>query len=320
MKKIKNLNNRVFIEQKILEIRRTVGKKRALAAVSGGVDSTTCAVLAHRAIGEQLNKVFIDDGLMRAGEAQEVQRIFQELGLKLEIVEAQKPFFKALAGLTDPEKKRKAFRGIFYQTLAREVRKRKARFLVQGTIKADVVETVGGIKTQHNVLEQIGIDSEKYGFKTIEPLKDLFKPEVRQLAKTLGLPKEIFERMAFPGPGFAVRVLGEVTPEKVALVRQADKIVKQEIMPLRKDPEHPYQAFAVLLSDQATGIREGKRDFGQIIVLRVFDSANILTVEPSKVPWETLRKIQERITSEVPGVCRVLFDLTPKPPATAEFI
>lgn len=309
-----------FIEQKVLEIKRMVGQEKVLAAVSGGVDSTTCAVLTYQAIDEQLNTVFIDDGLMREGEAQEVQRIFQELGLNLGIVEAQKPFFKALAGITDPEGKRKTFRETFYQTLAQEAQTRKAKFLVQGTIKADVTETVGGIKTQHNVLEQIGIDPQQYGFQVIEPLKDLYKPEVRQLAKALGLPKEIFERMAFPGPGLALRVLGEVTPEKVAAVRQADKIVKQEIMPLRKDPEHPYQAFAVLLSDRATGIQEGKRAFGQIIVIRAVDSENALTAEPTKIPWEILMKIRKRITSEVPDVSRVLYDLTSKPPATIEYI
>lgn len=315
MREIERLNKNAFIEQKILEIRRTIGQEKALAAVSGGVDSSTCAVLTHRAIGKQLEMIFIDDGLMRKGEPQKVLRTFEGFGLKLEIVEAQDFFFAALVGKTDPEEKRKAFREAFYQTLAHEAQKREAAFLVQGTIKADIIETQKAIKTQHNVLEQIGIDPQKYGFKVVEPLKDFFKDQVREIAKYLGLPKEIYERMPFPGPGLATRIVGEVTPERVATVRQATAIVEEELREF-----FPFQAFAVLLSDQATGVKEDKRVFGQIIVIRAVDSEDAMTASVSQIPLARLSKIQERIVAKVPGVNRVLFDLTPKPPATIEYI
>jgi GMP synthase (glutamine-hydrolysing) len=304
------------IEQRINEIKETVGSERAISALSGGVDSSACTVLAHRAIGSNLKVVFIDDGLMREKEPEQVREVFRDLGIEVDIIDAQDEFFQALKGKIDPEEKRKAFRSIFYTILGREVLKSEAKFLVQGTIAADIIETKGGIKTQHNILEQIGIDTEKgFGFKVIEPVKDLFKPQVREVAKELGLPEMIYERMPFPGPGLATRVVGEVTPERVSLVRKATQIVEEEIESLK-----PFQAFAVLLSDRGTGIEEGKRKFGQIVIVRSVESKDALTAEPTQVPWEVLMKISKRITGEIPEVVRVAYEITPKPPATIEYI
>lgn len=304
------------IEQRINEIKKTVGLERAISALSGGVDSSACTVLAHRAIGSNLKVVFIDDGLMREKEPEQVREVFRDLGIEVDIIDTQDEFFQALKGKIDPEEKRKAFRSIFYTILGREVLKSEAKFLVQGTIAADIIETKGGIKTQHNILEQIGIDTEKgFGFKVIEPVKDLFKPQVREVAKELGLPEMIYERMPFPGPGLATRVVGEVTPERVSLVRKATQIVEEEIESLK-----PFQAFAVLLSDRGTGIEEGKRKFGQIVIVRSVESKDALTAEPTQVPWEVLMKISKRITGEIPEVVRVAYEITPKPPATIEYI
>ncbi len=304
------------IEQRINEIKETVGSERAISALSGGVDSSACTVLAHRAIGSNLKVVFIDDGLMREKEPEQVSQVFRDLGIEVDIINTQDEFFQALKGKIDPEEKRKVFRSTFYTIFGREVLKSEAKFLVQGTIAADIIETKGGVKTQHNILEQIGIDPEKgFGFKVVEPVKDLFKPQVREVAKELGLPEMICERMPFPGPGLATRVVGEVTPERVSLVRKATQIVEEEIEFLK-----PFQAFAVLLSDRGTGVEEGKRKFGQIIIVRSVESKDALTAEPTQIPWEVLMKISKRMTGEIPDVVRVAYEITPKPPATIEYI
>jgi len=309
-----DLNN--FVDEKITEIKSTVGNGLAISALSGGVDSSVCTVLAHRAIGDKLKSIFIDDGLMRENEPQDVQEIFGNLGIQVDIVDARSEFFEALKGKDDPEVKRKAFRNTFYSVFGREVKNSEARFLIQGTIKADILETQGGIKTQHNILEQIGIDPEEgYGFKVIEPVKDLFKPHVREVATEVGLPETISQRMPFPGPGLATRVVGEVTEERVDLLRKATVIVEDEIAGL-----NPFQAFAVLLSDRATGIVENERAFGDIIIIRSVESTNALTAQPTQVPWDILMKVTERITTELPKVVRVAYELTPKPPATIEYV
>lgn len=305
-----------FIEVKIQEIKETIGAEQAISALSGGVDSSVCTLLAHRAIGSNLKAIFIDDGLMREKEAEEVSMIFLDLGIKVNIIEAQDEFFYALKGQSDPEEKRKAFRDIFYTVFGREVLRSKAKFLVQGTIAADIIETKGGVKTQHNILEQIGLDSEKgFGFKVVEPLKELFKHQVREVAKNLGLPERIYGRMPFPGPGLATRVVGETTPERVARIRKATQIVEEEIESLK-----PFQAFAVLLSDKGTGVEEGKRKFGDIVIVRSVESKDAMTAKPTQVPWEILTKIARRITSEIPEVVRVAYEITSKPPATIEYI
>jgi GMP synthase (glutamine-hydrolysing) len=310
------VNTKKFIEKQVDEIKKTVGSGKAISALSGGVDSSACTVLAHRALGPQLKVLFIDDGLMRQDEPGEVRKIFRKLGIDVEIINTSDEFFDALKGKVDPEEKRKAFRYTFYRTFGREVLRSKAKYLVQGTIAADIIETQGGIKTQHNILEQIGIDPEKgFGFKVIEPLKELFKQEVREVARELGLPESIYHRMPFPGPALATRIIGEVTPKRVALVRKATVIVEQEIAPLK-----PFQAFAVLMNDMGTGIEGGKRKFGHIIIIRSVESRDAMTAEPTPVPWEVLTKMAGRIVTEIPEVTRVAYELTPKPPATIEYI
>jgi GMP synthase (glutamine-hydrolysing) len=305
-----------FIEDRISEIKKKVGSGTAISALSGGVDSSTCTVLAARALGKQLKIIFIDDGLMRKNEPQEVKKIFAKLGVKVNIVNYRKKFFAALKGKTDPEAKRRAFRNTFYKVFGKEVLKSEARFLIQGTIAADIIETKGGVKTQHNILEQIGIDPEKgYGFKVIEPVKKLFKHEVRVVAKELGLPEKIYSRMPFPGPGLMTRVVGEVTPGRVALVRKATRIVEEEVASMK-----PFQAFAVLLNDKGTGVEKGKRKFGEIIVIRSVESKDAMTAKPTNIPFNILMKISKRITAEIPSVTRVVYEITPKPPATIEYI
>ena len=312
----RGVNLKAFIEGKIEEIKRTAGGDKAISALSGGVDSSTCTALAARALGANLKNIFIDDGLMREKEPEQVRQIFRDLGIKVEIINAQAEFFASLEGKLDPEEKRKAFRHTFYSVFGRAVRESQARFLIQGTIKADIIETKGGVKTQHNILEQIGIDPDKgYGFKVMEPLRDLFKDEVRKVAKAVGLPQEIYARMPFPGPGLATRIIGEVTPQRVAVVRKATVIVEEEIARLK-----PFQAFAVLLNDQGTGIEKGKRTFGNIIIIRSVESKDALKAGVTKVPWTVLTKITRRITTEIPQVTRVAYELTAKPPATIEYI
>lgn len=304
-----------FIEEKLSEVKKIVGDKNAVVATSGGVDSATCAFLAHRALGEKLTVIFIDDGLMREDEPNIVAQEFGNLGIKIKIVDARDEFFKALKGIEDPEEKRKKFRDTFYRLLGKVVKENKATYLIQGTIAADVSETKRGIKTQHNVLEQIGIDPGDYGFQVIEPLREIYKPEVRDVARELGLPEEIHQRMPFPGPGLATRIIGEVNPQRVEMVRKATRIVEEEIKELK-----PFQAFAVLMTDKATGTVGGKRVFGNIIVVRSVESKNAMTASVSRIPWEVLEKIQKRITEEIPSVTKVLFDITPKPPSTIEYI
>jgi GMP synthase (glutamine-hydrolysing) len=310
------MNAKKFCSDQIAEIKKTVGDGTAISALSGGVDSSTCTVLAHRALGDKLKAIFIDDGLMREGEPADVRAVFAKLGIKVDIVAAADEFFAGLAGKLDPEEKRKAFRQTFYSVFGREVLRSGARHLVQGTIKADIIETQGGVKTQHNILEQIGIDPEKgFGFKVIEPLKELFKHEVRVVAKALGLPERIFGRMPFPGPGLMTRVLGNVTPERVAVVRKATRIVEEGIKGLK-----PFQAFAVLLADKGTGIVDGKRKFGDIIIIRSVESRDAMTARPTPIPWDVLMKMSRRMVKEIPSVIRVAYELTAKPPATIEYI
>ena len=305
-----------FIEEKVRWLRKTIGDERAIVATSGGIDSVTTILLGHRAIGDRLDAIFLDNGLMRKREFEQVATIHEQLGIPLKIYGVKDEFFAALKGKIDPEEKREVFRETFYQVLAGIARKFGAKYLLQGTTAADVVETKAGVKTQHNVLEQIGISSlERFGFVVLEPLKDLFKSEVREIARALGLPSEVVERMPFPGPGLAIRVIGEVTPEKVALLREATEIVEEET----KDVPC-FQAFAVLLEDMATGVTEyGKRKYGQIIVVRVVKSSNAMTAEIAELPWGTLRRIERRIRERLPSITHVLYDLTDKPPATIEF-
>ncbi|HCJ66297.1 MAG TPA: glutamine-hydrolyzing GMP synthase subunit GuaA [Elusimicrobia bacterium] len=309
-----------FVEEKVKEIKSSVGNKVAVSALSGGVDSSAVTLLGHKALGKQLRAIFIDDGLMREKEPEQVKETFSKLGIELielEVLNKADDFFKLLKGITDAEEKRKVFRNTFYKTLGEIVRTSGANFLLQGTIAADVVETKKGVKTQHNILEQIGIDPKKeFGFQVIEPIKELYKDQVRELAKVLGLPELIYQRMPFPGPGLATRVVGEVTKERVEIVRKACRIVEEETSSFK-----PFQAFAVLLNDKATGLGSGgERNFGQIIAVRSVESTNAMQAEITQLPWEVLVRIQKRIVQELPQVVKVVYDLTPKPPSTIEYI
>ncbi len=305
-----------FIDEKVAWIKGKVGEEKAVVATSGGVDSMVTAVLGHRALGERLSVVFLDDGLMRKNEPEQVKKVLAGLGIKLRIYDVKDRFFAALKGKTDPEEKRKAFRETFYSTFADIARETGAKYLLQGTIAADIVETKKGVKTQHNVLEQIGIPvMERYGFIVLEPLKELFKPQVREVAKALGLPQEVVNRRPFPGPGLAIRVIGEVTPDRVAIVREATAVVEEET----KDFQC-FQAFAVLLSDRATGVtNKGERKYGDIIVVRVVQSEDAMKAQAAELPWKTLQRIEKKIRERVPSVTHVLYDLTGKPPATIEY-
>jgi len=303
-----------FIENSLKEIRKAVGESRVISACSGGVDSTVATYLVHKAVGKQLLAVFIDDGLRREGEPEFVVKTLKSLNIKTKFINAKDEFFTIFKGKTDAEEKRKAFREKFYSTLGKAAKEEKIAFIVQGTIKADIIETVQGIKSQHNVLSQIGINPEKYGYKILEPLRELFKPDVRKVARTLKLPPEISERMPFPGPALSLRVLGEVTPDKTAIVRKATQIVEEETKQLGA-----FQTFAVLHNDKATGIKNGKRLYGNIITVRIVDSEDAVTAKAKQVPPEILKKISTRITQEIPSVVRCLYDITDKPPATIEF-
>jgi GMP synthase (glutamine-hydrolysing) len=304
-----------FIERAVAEIQQAVGQEKAAVALSGGVDSSATAALGHQALGDRLSAIFVDTAFMRQGESENVVEAFAPLGLEVQVVEPQDRFLAALAGLTDPEEKRRAFRDTFYSVFGEVLAQLGASWLLQGTIAADVVETKGGIKTQHNVLEQIGISpEERFGLRMLEPLRTLYKPQVRALGRELNLPSSMTECMPFPGPGLSVRVRGEVTRERVEIVRQATTIVEELLAPFR-----PFQAFAVLLSDRATGVRQGERALGQIIAVRAVASRDAMTAEPVRVPWGVMLDLQKRITTEIPQVTKVVYDVSTKPPSTIEW-
>jgi len=309
-------NYQGFLDQQVISIRKSVGSGLVINALSGGVDSSVVTVLGHRALGDRLKTVFIENGLMREGEPERVARIFADMGIPVKLIDARTEFLVALKGLTDPEEKRNAITTTFYSTVfGKLVRETGATYLLHGTILTDIEETVAGIKRQHNILAQIGIDPEKeYGYQVLEPLKTLRKDGVRELAKVLGLPAEITQRIPFPGPALATRIVGEVTEERLATVRAATATVEEEL-----GDTGTFQYMAVLLNDRATGILKGKREFGQIIVVRCVNSVDARTATVVEIPWEKLHRLSERITS-LNGVNRCLYDLTPKPPATIEYI
>ncbi len=315
--KIEDLHPGKFIEQKVYEISSAVGSGLAINALSGGVDSSVVTILGHRALGERLKTYFIENGLMRHDEHKKVVSLFEGLGVPVEMVDAQEKFFDALKGLTDPEEKREAITQSFYRDVfGGLVRESGAKFLLQGTNYTDIEETVAGIKRQHNILEQLGIDTEeRYGYTLIEPLVQLRKPAIREVAKALGLPGETYNRPPFPGPALAARVIGEVTPEKVGIIRNATKIVEEELYKTRA-----FQYLAILHNDRVTGMRKGKRDYGFQIEVRCWDSKDAITGTPTRLPYDVLDKLAERITVEVPGVVSVTYNITPKPPSTIEAI
>ena len=315
--KTNDLNPEEFIKQKIGEISSVIGTGTAVNAMSGGVDSSAVTMLGHKALGDRLKTYFIENGLMREGEPQKVASLFKEFGVQIEIVNAKEEFFNALKGITDPEEKREAITQTFYKDVfGKLVKKIGAKYLLQGTNYTDVEETVAGIKRQHNILEQLGINTEEtYGYKVIEPLIQLRKSGVRKIAKALGLPEETYKRPPFPGPALAARVIGEVTPERIEIVRKATKVVEEELY-----NTGAFQYLAILHEDRVTGMRDGKRDFGLQIEVRCWDSKDAITGSPTRLPYEILDKLAERISSEVPGVVSVTYNISKKPPSTIEAI
>lgn len=336
---------KAFVEAEVEEIKKSIGNEKALVAVSGGVDSTTCAVLAHKAIGENLACVILDDAFMRDDEPERVTEILSKppLNVPTKIVEVRERFLQAMKGLRGAEEKRKMFRETFYQVLGETAKKEGCKILVQGTIRADVVETVGGVKTQHNVLEQIGINPmERYGFKVVEPLATLFKEQVRMVARHLGLPAEISERQPFPGPGLSVRVVGEIRPDKLETLKKATTIVEREFA-----KHKPSQYFAVIIdneeteqqsgivhfqetvarllnvpsrnvqvrifTDKATGVEGGKRRYGEIVGIKV----ETLSGQVHQTSIQNMVSLQAKIVAEKPTVARVFYavkDLAEKKP------
>jgi GMP synthase (glutamine-hydrolysing) len=312
-----DLNTDQFINEKVNEIKDTVGDGMAINALSGGVDSSTVTMIGHRALGKRLRTLFIENGLMREGESEQVVGFFRKLDVSVEVIDARTEFFTALKGITNPEEKREAITQTFYQKIfGRLVKESGAKYLLQGTILTDVDETVAGIKRQHNVFEQLGIDpQEAFGYNIIEPLIQLRKDGVRKIGKALGLPYDLFERIPFPGPALAARVIGKVTPERIETVRKATVIVER----LLKDTG-AFQYMAILHEDRVTGMRDGQRDFGQQIEVRCWESLDARTATPTRLSFQILEKLAAEIIREVPGIVSVTYNISTKPPSTIEAI
>lgn len=342
---METFNPEKFVKFEVEEIRSKIGTETALVAVSGGVDSSTCAVLTHKAIGNNLVCVILDDAFMRKGEPERVAEVLSKPPLEVptKVVDVRERFLQAMKGLKDAEEKRKMFRETFYQVLSEAAKNERCKILVQGTIRADIVETVGGVKTQHNVLEQMGINPmEKYGFKVVEPLLTLYKEQVRMVARYLGLPAEIAERQPFPGPGLSVRVVGEIRRDKLETLRNSTAIVELEL-----EKHTPSQYFAVIMdneepkvpsgilqiqetvarylnvpsrnvsvkifSDKATGVESGKRRYGEVVGITV----QTMNGRVHQTAIQNLVSLQKKIITENPKIARVFYaikdSLTKKP-------
>jgi len=332
---LETFNPKEFIEKEIEKMRQNIGEEKALVAVSGGVDSTTCAVLTHKAVGENLVCVILDDAFMREGEPEHVAEILSKapFNVPTKIVNVREQFLQAMEGLRDAEEKRKAFRETFYKALSETAKREKCKVLVQGTIRADIIETVGGVKTQHNVLEQMGVNTMKsYGFKIVEPLVTLYKEQVRMVARHLGLPNEFSERQPFPGPGLSVRVVGEIRNDKLEIVRKATSVVERSLA-----QHKPSQYLAVVIDneeavdslgavhiqetvsrflnvpsrnvsvkifrDKATGVEAGKRRYGDVVGLNV----RTMSGEIHQVPIHNLVSLQSKMNAEKPSITRVFY-------------
>jgi GMP synthase (glutamine-hydrolysing) len=332
---LEDLNPEEFVDKQVKEIRGVLGAERALIAVSGGVDSSTCAALVHRAVGNNLVCVMIDDAFMREGEPERVAQLLIKppINLPLKILNVQRLFLNEMKGLRDAEEKRKVFRETFYRVLSETSKREGCKFLVQGTILADIVETAGGVKTQHNVLSQIGIDpKEHFGFNIIEPLRTLLKSQVRQVARYLGMPKELSERQPFPGPGLSVRVLGEIREEKLESLKKATTIAESKLVKYSPNQYfaaifdnkektyyanlvkiqkttanflnvNPSQVSVRIFEDKATGMKENKRQYGEIAALKVQSDSQFV----SELPIRSLVAVQAKIIEENSSITRFLY-------------
>ncbi len=309
-----------FIDRSVEEIRGAVGGGRAIVAISGGIDSATAAALVHRAVGDHLTCIFVDHGLLRQEESAQVIAAFRDhFGIPLVYVEARDRFLTRLSGVTDPEAKRRAIGEEFIRLFEEEAeRLGQVDVLVQGTLYPDVIESgtrsAARIKTHHNV----GGLPERMRLRLVEPLRELFKDEVREIARQLGLPDALIERHPFPGPGLAVRVVGEVTPERLARLRAADAVVAEEVRAAGLQREL-WQAFALLLPVPTVGVRGDARAYGDALVVRAVTSEDGMTADWARLDAELLERLASRLTREVPGITRVLYDITSKPPATIEW-
>jgi GMP synthase (glutamine-hydrolysing) len=311
-----------FIEEALEQIKRTVGTEKAIIAVSGGVDSTVTAVLMHKALGKRCVAVFVDTGFMRKGEPEGMRELANSINMNLRLVNAKSEFYRALKGVEEPEKKRKIIGELFIKTFEKIAKEEKAKFLGQGTLAPDWIESGAGmrdtIKSHHNV----GGLPKGMKLKLVEPVRDLYKDEVRKVGRELGLPDRIYNRQPFPGPGLAIRVIGEATPEKVEIVREACAIVEDEIEQAAKrgETELPWQYFAVLLPLRSVGMLGDVRAYGYTVAVRAVYSVDAMTAQYAHIPESTLESISNRITRELKeDVNRVVYDITSKPPATIEW-
>ena len=298
-----------FAEEAVAEIKEQIGDAQAIIALSGGVDSSVAAALAYEAVGDQLTPVYVDTGLMRKGETAQIRETFDYMD-SLRIVDARERFLSKLEGVIDPEKKREVIGEQFIREFEREARDMGAEYLVQGTIYPDRIESEGGIKSHHNVggLPDV-VDFEGI----VEPVRNLYKDEVRQVARELGLEEVVSERMPFPGPGLAVRVIGEVTEEKLEVAREANAVIEEEL-----EEYEPWQALAAVLG-KATGVKGDNRVHGWVVAVRSVESRDGMTARAQEIDWQTLQRIQSRITGAHENVARVVYDVTHKPPATIEY-
>ncbi|MFA6316826.1 MAG: glutamine-hydrolyzing GMP synthase [Elusimicrobiota bacterium] len=309
-----------FLESSVSDIRRQVGTGRVVLALSGGVDSSVAAALIHRAIGKRLACVFVDTGLLREGDLEKVRALGRTMGLSLKVVDAAKTFLKRLSGVTDPERKRKIIGRTFIEVFEAEAKRIKADFLAQGTLYPDVIESVSVkgpsavIKSHHNV----GGLPERMKLKLVEPLRMCFKDEVRALGREMGLPQGILGAHPFPGPGLAIRILGDVAPERLAVLRRADAIMRAELLSSGWQSK-AWQAFAVLLPVKSVGVMGDERTYENTVALRCVDSVDGMTADWTRLPYDLLQKMSSRIISEVKGVNRVVYDISSKPPATIEW-
>lgn len=309
-----------IIEKMIKEIIAEVGNGKAIIALSGGIDSSIATALAAKAIGNRLTAVFVDHGFMREDEPEFVKNVFQKFKINLIMADAQKRFLEKLKGITEPERKRKIIGEEFIRVFEEVAEKIGAEYLIQGTIYPDRIESgfrkfSDKIKTHHNVA---GLPTKIKFKKIVEPLRDLYKDEVRKVAKILGLPKEIVFRQPFPGPGLAVRIIGELTEEKIEIAKKADKIVREEIEKSGLE-ENLWQYFAVLTDTKATGVKGDARAYGYVVAVRIVESREAMTASFAKIPYEVLERISTRIANEISEVTRVVYDITHKPPATIEW-